>query len=326
MKIGNFITSNNVFLAPMAGVTDKAFRLICKDYGCGMLYTEMVSSKGLYYGSKKTNLLLDIDDKEAPVIVQIFGSDPDIMADMAEQISLNEKVACIDINMGCPAPKIVKNGEGSALMKNPELAYNIVKKVVQKSKKPVSVKIRKGWDAASVNAVEFAKMLEDAGASFIAIHGRTREEMYSGHADWDIIRKVKQSVNIPVIGNGDVVDEESAKKMFEETGCDAILIGRGALGRPWIFKRINYYLKTGDKLPEITLEERFNVILKHLKMAEEFKGRQGIIEMRKHVAWYLKGLRNSSYVKDIVNRLDEREKIEEVLLEYKRVLEDATTV
>lgn len=320
MKIGNYITPNNVFLAPMAGVTDKAFRILCREYGCGLVYTEMVSSKGLYYGSKKTNLLLDIDDKEAPVIVQIFGSDPDIMADMAEQISENEKVVSIDINMGCPAPKIVKNGEGSALMKNPELAERIVKKVVSKSKKPVSVKFRKGWDENSVNAVEFAKMVEAAGASFIAVHGRTREQMYSGHADWDIIRRVKEAVKIPVIGNGDVVDEDSAKKMFDETGCDAILIGRGALGTPWIFKRIIYYFETGQKIPDISIEEKFDVILRHLKMAEEFKGRQGIIEMRKHIAWYLKGLKNSTYVKDMVNRLDQREKIEEVLIEYKKTL------
>lgn len=320
MKIGNYITPNNVFLAPMAGVTDKAFRILCREYECGLVYTEMVSSKGLYYGSKKTNLLLDIDEREAPVIVQIFGSDPDIMADMAEKISENKKVISIDINMGCPAPKIVKNGEGSALMKNPDLAERIVKKVVSKSKKPVSVKFRKGWDDNSVNAVEFAKMMEEAGASFIAIHGRTREQMYSGHADWDIIRRVKEAVKIPVIGNGDVVDEDSAKKLFDETGCDAILIGRGALGAPWIFKRINYYFETGQKMPEISIEERFDVILRHLKMAEEFKGRQGIIEMRKHIAWYLKGLKNSTYVKDIVNRLDEREKIEEVLNEYKKTL------
>ncbi|KRQ86667.1 tRNA-dihydrouridine synthase C [Caloramator mitchellensis] len=320
MKIGNYTTNNDVFLAPMAGVTDKAFRIICKEYGCGMVYTEMVSSKGLFYGSKKTNFLLDIDEKEAPVIVQLFGSEPEIMGQMAEVVSQNSNVVSIDINMGCPAPKIVKNGEGSALMKNPTLAYNIVKNVVNMSSKPVSVKFRKGWDEANINAVEFAKMMEDAGASFIAVHGRTREQMYEGRADWDIIRKVKESVAIPVIGNGDVVDEKSAEQLFKTTGVDAILIGRGALGNPWIFKRINHYIETGEVLPEISIEEKFEVILKHLRMADEFKGRQGIIEMRKHIAWYLKGLKNSTHVKDMINKMDNRIEIEELLKKYMETL------
>ncbi|MBZ4664436.1 MAG: dusB [Caloramator sp.] len=317
MNIGNFVPENNVFLAPMAGVTDKAFRIICKEFGAGLVYTEMVSSKGLYYGSQRTEFMLDIDSREAPAVVQIFGSDPDIMGFMAEKISEKEEVAFIDINMGCPAPKIVKNKEGSYLMKEPELAKRIVKKVVEKSKKPVTVKIRKGWDENSVNAVEFAKMLEDCGVSAIAIHGRTRSQMYEGKADWDIIKKVKESVGIPVIGNGDVVACQDAKRLLEHTNCDAIMIGRGALGNPWIFRKVVTYLKEGIILDDPNPQEKIELAIRHLEMMYKFKGQRGVIEMRKHIAWYLKGLKNATVIRDMVNRIEAKEEIIKLLESYK---------
>lgn len=316
MKIGSFETINGVFLAPMAGVTDKAFRIICRDFGCGLVYTEMVSSRGLHYGSERTGLMLDIDEREAPAAVQIFGSEPEIMARTAESISENPRVAIIDINMGCPAPKIVKNCDGSALMREPKLAESIIKSTVLKSKKPVTVKIRKGWDENSVNAVEFARMIEASGASAVAVHGRTRSQMYEGKADWDIIARVKEAVRIPVIGNGDVVTPEDAKKLFEQTGCDAIMVGRGALGNPWAFKRINEYLERGRLIPEPTVEERIKVALKHLDMALEFKGQRGVIEMRKQLAWYLKGAPNASTIRDMINRMQDAGDIKKLLMEY----------
>lgn len=316
MKVGDFVPSNNVFLAPMAGVTDKAFRIICREFGCGLSYTEMVSSRGLHYGSSRTGDMLDIDEREAPSAVQIFGSEPEIMAQTAELVSQNPRAAFVDINMGCPAPKIVKNCDGSALMREPKLAKQIIRETVSKSKKPVTVKIRKGWDENSVNAVEFAKMIEDSGALAVAVHGRTRAQMYNGRADWDIIRQVKEAVSIPVIGNGDVVSPEDAKRLFEETGCDAIMIGRGALGNPWIFTRVNEYLKSGELLPEPSIEERINVALRHLDMAYEFKGQKGVIEMRKQLAWYLKGAPNATSVRDMVNRLSEVVEIKNLLREY----------
>lgn len=320
MNMGGFIPKNNVFLAPMAGVTDKAFRIICRQFDCGLVYTEMISSKGLTFNSAKTHAMLDIDDREAPAAVQIFGSEPDIMASTAEVISANPKVAVIDINMGCPAPKIVKNNEGSALMKDIHLAEKIIKNVVKKSKKPVTVKFRKGWDETSINAVEFAKMAESAGAAAVAIHGRTRAQMYEGNADWDIIKKVKDSVKIPVIGNGDVVSPESAKRLFDETKCDAIMIGRGSLGNPWVFKRTVHYLNTGELLATPSFEDKIDMALLHLSMAFEFKGHRGVVEMRKHIAWYLKGLKNATSVKDIINKINDKEEIEKVLKDYKNQL------
>jgi nifR3 family TIM-barrel protein len=282
----------------------------------------MVSSKGLFYGSKKTEVMLDIDEREAPAVVQIFGSDYDIMGEMAKVISDNPKVAVIDINMGCPATKIIKNCEGSALMRNPELAEKIIKNVVLKSKRPVSVKFRKGWDESSVNAVEFGRMAEAAGASAIAVHGRTRAQMYEGKADWDIIRQVKEAVRIPVIGNGDVISPESAKALFEETGCDAIMIGRGALGNPWIFERTEYYIRTGELLPEPSSYERIDMALLHLDMAFEFKGQKGVIEMRKHLAWYLKGSKSAAFLRDKINKMENIDEIKKLLNNYKRELMD----
>lgn len=320
MKIGDFKPDNGVFLAPMAGVTDKAFRVICKEFGSGLVYTEMVSSKGLYYGSKRTEVMLDIDDREAPAVVQMFGSDPEIMGYMAEAISQNPKVAIVDINMGCPAPKIVKNCEGSALMKNPELAEKVIKNVVLKSKVPVTVKFRKGWDETSINAVEFGKMAEGAGASAIAVHGRTRAQMYEGKADWDIIRQVKEAVSIPVIGNGDVVSPETAKKLFDETGCDAIMIGRGALGNPWIFKRVVHYLNTGEIFPEPEFYERIDMAIRHMDMAYEYKGQRGIIEMRKQLAWYMKGIKDAAAIRNKINTMDDREEIINLLIDYRNEL------
>ena len=265
MKIGNVETKNNVFLAPMAGITDLPFRLICKEYGAGLVYTEMVSAKGLYYNDDKTKLLTQIDESERPAALQIFGSDADIMADVAKKIQKNADV--IDINMGCPAPKVVKNDDGSKLMLNPKLIDEITKKVVDAVDVPVTIKIRKGWDEEHINAVEIAQIAEKNGISAITIHGRTREQFYTGKADWDIIKKVKENVSIPVIGNGDVIDFESAEKMFEYTKCDGIMIGRAALGNPWIFKQV--LQKTKEKP---STDEIYNVIEKHYEMLSKIKG------------------------------------------------------
>jgi nifR3 family TIM-barrel protein len=285
MKIGNVLLDNNVFLAPMAGVTDMPFRVLCKEMGCGLLYTEMISAKGIYYNDIKSFKLTEIDPVEEPTAIQIFGSEPDIMAKVAERLSqLN--TAIIDINMGCPTPKITKNGEGSALMRNPELAGKIIKEVSKASSKPVTVKIRKGWDDDNINAVEFAKMAEENGASAIAVHGRTREQFYSGKADWEIIKKVKNSVSIPVIGNGDIFTEEDARNMLEETGCDGIMVGRGAQGNPWIFDKIIKHLKYNEKLSDISYEDKIEMIKRHMQMLIKIKGEiSGVREMRKHIGW-----------------------------------------
>lgn len=320
MKIGNFIPDNNVFLAPMAGVSDKAYRIVCKSQNCGMVYTEMISSKGMYYGSKRTELMLDIDPREGKTAVQIFGSDPDIMGFMAETIGDNERVSIIDINMGCPAPKIVKNQDGSALMKDPETAEKVIKKVVEKAKKPVTVKIRKGWDDSSINAVEFAKMIEAAGADAVTIHGRTRVQMYEGKADWDIIKKVKEAINIPLIGNGDVRSPEDAKNLLEYTGCDGIMIGRGAMGNPFIFKKVVHYLETGEIIDNVPTLDKIDTALYHLNLADEFKGRTGVIEMRKHIAWYVKGMKDAATIRDGINKMASKEEMENFLLEYRESL------
>lgn len=324
MKIGNLKFENKVFLAPMAGVTDSAFRRICVEQGCGMVTTELVSAKGLYYGSENTEALLKLTNEEKPAAVQIFGRDPYIMAKAAERFDEDDRFFAIDINMGCPAPKVVKNGDGSALLKNPELAAKVLKAVVGNSEKPVTLKIRKGWDDTCINAVEIAKIAEDCGISAIAIHGRTREQYYSGKADWDIIRQVKENVSIPVIGNGDVFEVEDAINMLNQTNCDAIMIGRGAQGNPWIFKRINHYMQTGEILPEPTLEEKINTAKKHLKLAVEEHGEYvAVREMRKHIAWYLKGLRNSARVRDEINKI---ESYEEVVNKLESYMQDCLTL
>ncbi|MCR1876850.1 tRNA dihydrouridine synthase DusB [Paraclostridium bifermentans] len=316
MKIGNVTLDNKVFLSPMAGVTDLPFRLICKEQDCGMLYTEMINAKALCYDDQNTKKMLKIEEEEHPVAVQIFGSDPAFMGGAAE--ILNEYPnEILDINMGCPAPKVIKNGDGSALMKNPKLAEEVLKSVVKNSKKPVTLKIRKGWDDNNINAVEIAKIAEASGISALATHGRTREQYYSGKADWDIIAKIKESINIPVIGNGDVFEVEDAINMINKTNCDAIMIGRGAQGNPWIFKRINHYMKTGEILPEPTGEEKINTALKHLKLAIDEHGEYvAVREMRKHIAWYLKGLRGSARLRDEINKIESYEEVVNKLRDY----------
>lgn len=320
MKVANVQTQNNVFLAPMAGVTDMSFRLLCKKEGAGLTYTEMVSAKGIFYKDKKTKDLLEIGEIEKPCAVQIFGSDPDIMAETAAGLSELD-IDIIDINSGCPTPKIVKNGEGSALMQNPKLIGEIVKKVSSASKKPVTIKFRKGWDEASVNAVEVAKIVEANGAAAVTVHGRTREQFYSGKADWSIIKKVKEAVSIPVIGNGDIFAPQDAKAMFEYTGCDGIMIGRGAQGNPWIFKRVLAYLETGELLPEPTVDEKIDKIFEHFELMINLKGESlAVKEMRKHIAWYIKGMKRSAKIKESVNKMGTFEKVRRVLVEYREFL------
>ncbi len=313
IKIGNVEISNNIFLAPMAGVTDMPFRRLCKEFGAGMIYTEMASSKAVHYGSEKTKGIYEVFEDERPIGIQIFGSDPDVMAETANELS--EYADIIDINMGCPANKIVKNGEGSALMKNLKLAEEIITKAVRASRVPVTVKMRKGWDDTHVNAVELAKIAESSGAKLITVHGRTREDMYSGEADLDIIKKVKDSVRIPVIGNGDITSGEKAKRMFEVTGCDGIMIGRGTQGNPWIFKSILEYLEKGIVLPEPDINDKINMALKHLKLSKEYKGEYvAVREMRKHIAWYLKGVPGNSQLKETINREGNIEEVEKLLV------------
>jgi len=316
MKIGNVEIENNVFLAPMAGITDKPFRILCKEMGCGLVYSEMVSAKGMFYESKNTHKLLESDEAERPVAVQLFGSDPKIMADMAKRLE-DLPIDIIDVNMGCPAPKIVKNGEGSALMKTPELVGEIVKALVEGQKKPVTIKFRKGFDDNLVNAVEIAKIAEANGASAVAVHGRTREQYYSGKADWDIIKDVKNAVKIPVIGNGDVDSPQKAKELFEYTGCDAIMIGRGAQGNPWIFKRTLHYLETGILLPEPTAQERAETALRHARMLIDYKGEYiGVREMRRHLSEYTKGLPGASAMRGKINCAESYEEMEEMIHQY----------
>ncbi len=317
LKIGNVELENNLILAPMAGVTNRPFRTICKEIGNpGLVCTEMASSKAMFHNDQKTKRLLNTDGEKRPISYQIFGSDVETMAFSAKYVS--EFADIIDINMGCPAPKVVKNGDGSKLLLDLDKAEEIMKAVVQNSKVPVTLKIRKGWDKENIVAVEVARIAERAGISAITVHGRTRSEFYSGIADLDIIKKVKENVKIPVIGNGDVIDEITAKKMFEYTGVDGIMIGRGSFGNPWIFRNIIYYLQNGEKLSEPTNQEKLEVMKKHIKLAVEEKGEIAIKELRKHIAWYTKNMKKSSEFRNSINKVEtEKElllKIEEYFL------------
>ena len=313
LKIGDVSLKNNLILAPMAGVTDLPFRLLCKEQGAGLLCMEMVSAKAIYFNNKNTEELLTIDDREPPVSLQLFGSDPDIISEMAKRIE-NRPFSILDINMGCPVPKVAGNGEGSALMNNPKLVEEIVSKTAKAIKKPVTVKIRKGFDDEHINAVEIARIAESAGAAAVAVHGRTREQYYSGKADWDIIRQVKEAVKIPVIGNGDVTSPEAARQLMETTGCDGIMIGRGAQGNPWIFRQILHWMETGEEEPKPDLEEVKAMILRHAKMLVEYKGAYtGIREMRKHVAWYTAGYPNSAKLRARVNEIESLEALEHLI-------------
>lgn len=313
LKIGDVILDNNVVLAPMAGVTDLPFRLLCKEQGVGLLCMEMVSAKAILYNNKNTDALMSIDEREMPVSLQLFGSDPAIVASMAARIE-ERPFAILDINMGCPVPKVVNNGEGSALMKDPKLAAKIVSETVKAIKKPVTVKFRKGFDDDHVNAVEFAKYMEDAGAAAVAVHGRTREQYYSGKADWDIIRQVKEAVSIPVIGNGDIDSPMAAIKIQEETGCDGIMIGRAAQGNPWIFSEILHYMETGSQMQRPTKDEVKAMIKRHASLQLEIKGDYiGIREMRKHVAWYIAGYPGSARLRNEVCQVESFEELEAVI-------------
>lgn len=297
MKIKNLELQKNVFLAPMAGITDRAFRQICREYGCGLMYTEMISSKGIFYKDKKTETLMKIHPEEQPAAIQIFGSDPEVMREIAKHAE-DAGAVLLDINMGCPAPKIVNNGDGCSLMKNPALAGKIIENVASSVNIPVTVKFRKGWDDEHINALEFAKIAENSGAAAVTIHGRTRMQFYSGKADWDIIAQIKQQLKIPVIGNGDIFTAEDAVAMFAATKCDGIMVARGAQGNPFLFKQINEILANGKVSFFPTFEEKITCALKHASLLCEYKGEnRGIKEARKHMAWYIKGMPNSSALK-----------------------------
>jgi len=313
LQIGNVKLENDLILGPMAGVTDLPFRLLCKEQGAGLLCMEMVSAKGIMYNNKNTKFLLTIDERERPVSLQLFGSDPDIISEQAKRIE-ELPFDILDINMGCPVPKIVNNGDGSALMKNPLLAGEIIEKTARAIQKPVTVKIRKGFDEEHINAVEMAHIAQESGAAAIAVHGRTREQYYSGKADWEIIRKVKEAVKIPVIGNGDVWTPQDAIDMRKQTGCDGVMIGRGAQGNPWIFKQILHYEQTGELLEKPSPQEVTEMILRHAKMQMEFKGEYaGMREIRKHAAWYTAGYKNSAKLRGKINETETYEELKELL-------------
>lgn len=320
LKIGNVELENNLILAPMAGVTNLPFRIVCKDYGAGMVGTEMASAKAMFHNDQKTKRLFNTEGEKRPISFQVFGSELESMAYAVKYMS--DFADIIDINMGCPAPKVVKNGDGSKLLLDLKKAQEIIETAVKNSKVPVTVKFRKGWDKENIVAVNIAQIAEQAGASAVTIHGRTRSEFYTGKADWDIIKKVKQSVNIPVIGNGDIVDEESALQMFEQTGVDGIMIGRGSFGNPWIFRNIKHYLETGEKLPQPTNNEKLEVMEKHIELAVKEKGEDvAIKELRKHIAWYTKNLKNSSEFRNSINKVEKKEELISKLEEYFKTLD-----
>ena len=314
LKIGNVELENNLILAPMAGVTNQPFRIICKQFGCGMVCTEMASSKAIFYNDQKTKRLLNVEGEKRPISVQIFGSEEESMGYAAKYVS--EFADIVDINMGCPAPKVVKNGDGSKLLLDLEKAKRIMQVVVQNSKVPVTLKIRKGWDNNNIVAVQVAKIAEEVGISAITVHGRTRSEFYSGKADWDIIKEIKKTVSIPVIGNGDVIDGKTALEMFEKTNVDGIMIGRGVFGNPWIFREIEYFLKTEKELEKPTNEEKLDIMKRHIELAVEEKGDVAIRELRKHIAWYTKNMKNSSEFRNKINTIETKQDMLKNIDEY----------
>lgn len=316
LQIGNVTLENNLILAPMAGVSDLPFRLLCREQGAGLVCMEMVSAKAILYKNRNTEELLTIDPKEHPVSLQLFGSDPDIISEIAKQIE-ERPFDILDLNMGCPVPKVVNNGDGSALMKNPRLAGEIIEKTARAIKKPLTVKIRKGFDDAHVNAVELAHIAQESGAAAVAVHGRTREQYYAGHADWDIIRQVKEAVSIPVIGNGDIRTPEDVAAMAEQTGCDGYMIARGAEGNPWIFRQILHYFDTGEHLARPDFSEVTEMLLRHAKMQIDCKGDYtGIREIRKHAAWYTAGYPHGARLRVAINQVENYEQLETLLMEY----------